>query len=599
MLLLAIAACVALVEAVAVTDIQGNAFVSPLKGESVKNVTGIVTAKGPDGFWIAGPKVDDDSVSNGLNVFTDSKTIQNQVAVGDMISLSGVVSEFRSSSDPDNLLGTELDSPSDIVVISSGNEVVPVVLGVDRSPPTEKLSSLDKGQDGFLAVPNNQSLVDVANPLVNVKSPIVTDFENSFGEIFVYGDWPVTGKNSRGGITMTFASDGTPDGNPETVIIGAPLDGTSNPSVAVGQTLSDITGVILYQFGFFYVMPTTAPKVISSPDFTVPATTITSSSSDPCVVTIGDYNVDNMAPTSTTLPTVAQHIATKLNSPDFLFVQEIQDNSGPTDDGVVIANVTMQTIADAVVKAGGAQYSFLEIPPVNDMDGGEPGGNIRQVYFYRADKFKLAGDSSIGGSTNATAIIVDDSGQLGLSLNPGRIDPTNSAWDSSRKPLAAVWESVLPESTGQRFFTVNLHLIAKTGSTTVQGNARPPVNLGVDQRTSQVEIVASFVNSILSKDANASVIVGGDCNEFIMARSVFASFDGILTDVDEVAGIEDVERYTYVFDQNNEQLDHLFVSGAIANRGVEVEHIHVNNWASDISLRASDHDPSVAKLQVC
>lgn len=88
-----------------------------------------------------------------------------------------------------------------------------------------------------------------------------------------------------------------------------------------------------------------------------------------------------MAPNSTTLTKVAQHIATSLNSPDFMFLQEIQDNSGPTDDGTVIANLTMQTIANAVVSFGGAQYSFIEIPPVNDQDGGEPGGNIRQVYL--------------------------------------------------------------------------------------------------------------------------------------------------------------------------------------------------------------------------
>lgn len=45
------------------------------------------------------------------------------------------------------------------------------------------------------------------------------------------------------------------------------------------------------RFGFFYILPTTAPTIVSSPNFTVPATTITSSSTDPCVVTIGDYNV--------------------------------------------------------------------------------------------------------------------------------------------------------------------------------------------------------------------------------------------------------------------------------------------------------------------
>lgn len=42
--------------------------------------------------------------------------------------------------------------------------------------------------------------------------------------------------------------DGLPDGNPETVIIGSPLDGTTNPSTALGTTLSDITGVVLYQY---------------------------------------------------------------------------------------------------------------------------------------------------------------------------------------------------------------------------------------------------------------------------------------------------------------------------------------------------------------
>lgn len=46
---------------------------------------------------------------------------------------------------------------------------------------------------------------------------------------------------------MTTGADGVPDANPETIIVGAPLDGTTNPNVAVGQTLTDITGVIVYQ----------------------------------------------------------------------------------------------------------------------------------------------------------------------------------------------------------------------------------------------------------------------------------------------------------------------------------------------------------------
>jgi hypothetical protein len=90
-----------------------------------------------------------------------------------------------------------------------------------------------------------------------------------------------------------------------------------------------------------------------------------------------------------------------------------------------------------------------------------------------------------------------------FSFNPGRIDPTNAAWTDSRKPLAAMWRT----SSGNTLFTVNLHLVSKDGGTTgqvcivfltpvlslipvVQGDARPPVNLPVAQRTSQVETVA-------------------------------------------------------------------------------------------------------------
>ena len=49
-------------------------------------------------------------------------------------------------------------------------------------------------------------------------------------------------------IHESVGSDGIPDGNPETVIIGTPLDGTTNPDVSIGQTFTDITGVIQQQY---------------------------------------------------------------------------------------------------------------------------------------------------------------------------------------------------------------------------------------------------------------------------------------------------------------------------------------------------------------
>lgn len=78
-----------------------------------------------------------------------------------------------------------------------------------------------------------------------------------------------------------------------------------------------------------------------------------------------------MGPNSTHLPVVATHIAQYLGVPDLVFLQEIQDDSGVTDDGTVIANQTLQNLVNAIANASnGVIYEFVDIAPVNDQDGG-------------------------------------------------------------------------------------------------------------------------------------------------------------------------------------------------------------------------------------
>jgi predicted extracellular nuclease len=103
---------------------------------------------------------------------------------------------------------------------------------------------------------------------------------------------------------------------------------------------------------------------------------------------------------------------------------------------------------------------------------------------------------------------------------------------------------------------------------------------------------------ILTKDKNARVMTAGDFNEFAFVEPLkqYVSISG-LQDADAAAKINVVERYTYLFDMNAQQLDHLFVSESLA-RKVKYEHIHVNTWP-EYDAQVSDHDPSVARLDVC
>jgi predicted extracellular nuclease len=291
-----------------------------------------------------------------------------------------------------------------------------------------------------------------------------------------------------------------------------------------------------------------------------------------------------------------------------MFVQEIQDDNGATNDAVVDANVTLSTLTSAIASAGGAQYSFVDIVPVDDQDGGQPGGNIRVAYLYNPAVIELVSPNP-GSSTDAVQAVSSPNGPR-LNFNPGRIAPSDSAWAASRKPLVAQWRFVSGSNTStsasanrpssaSTFFTVNVHLTSKGGSTSLHGDPRPPLNGGVSQRQAQASLVANFTSSLLALDSNAKIIVAGDFNEFSFVQPLitFAEQSGLI-EADVAAREPVTERYTYLFDMNSQQLDHMWVSRGVSRRNVRLEHVHVNTWVES-GAEASDHDPSLIKVNLC
>jgi hypothetical protein len=204
-----------LISAETISEINGNRYLSPYNGKNVTYVDGLVAAKGPNGIWIRSITPDrDDRTSESAYVF--DKNFGKNLTVGDVIQLNGTVSEYRSSKAYVYL--TEIINPKLVKKVSSGGAATPLVIGKDTiSPPTKAFSALDNG-DAF-GVPNNVSLVSVANPiliprnygmdfweslsgeLVTVKGAHALTKPNNYGDTWVVGDWKVTGLNSRGGLT--------------------------------------------------------------------------------------------------------------------------------------------------------------------------------------------------------------------------------------------------------------------------------------------------------------------------------------------------------------------------------------------------------------
>lgn len=57
------------------------------------------------------------------------------------------------------------------------------------------------------------------------------------------------------------------------------------------------------------------------------------------------------------------------------------------------------------------------------------------------------------------------------------------------------------------------------------------------------------------------------------------------------------ERYSYSFDQNSQQIDHIFATKTIA-KTAEFEILHLNTWGL-VQDQSSDHDPLLASFLLC
>ncbi|KAI0384912.1 DNase I-like protein [Hypomontagnella monticulosa] len=590
-----------------IAQINGDHFLSPFNGQNVSNVTGIVTAKGPDGIWLRSVKRGcDKRVSDGLYVYGSALAKNTSISVGDVIAVNGKVSEYRSNKA--YMYMTELASPQVAAVLDHGRKVEPLVLGKrGLSPPTKQYSSLDRGD--VFAVPNNQSLVSVENPrlepesygldfweslmgeLVTIENPRAVGRPNQYGDVWVVGQWNTSGDNERTGLTVS-----DKDGNPEAIIIGSPLDGSKNPTdTKLGDHLDTITGVVYQAFGFYRILPLTNVSVVESLSPDVAAPTKLTSEGTCKGITVGGYNIENFYEGDTAhVQAVARHIVDYMRTPDLLAVQEIQDDNGETNDGTVVSDATLTALATAIqtLSKNATSYDFTYVSPLDGKSGGAPGGNIRVAYLYKPSVLRLR-DANPGNATTANAVLPGPE----LLYNPGLIDPANAAWTNSRKPLAAAWE--LADGSGRPLFTVNVHWGSKGGSSSLHGDARPPVNGGVEDRQAQAAVTASFIADILSADASANIVTLGDYNEFAFAAPVveFGAKSG-LEDLDAVVCIPTAERYAYLYDMNSQELDHFFVSPALAKGVKGFEHIHVNTWLS-YDDRTSDHDPSVAKFDIC
>ncbi|WP_407286090.1 endonuclease/exonuclease/phosphatase family protein [Streptomyces sp. BP-8] len=571
-------------------DIQGSTRISPLAGTKVGDVPGTVTAirsfGSARGFWVQDPHPDrDPATSEAVFVFTGKET--PKVTVGEAITFSGTVVEYYPGGKDAGLQSvTEITDATWQTVSAKASLPAAFTLNPASVPNRYAPDAGGKSIESLTLRPTSYALdryESLEGMRVAVKGTPVVGATNTHHELWVTAE-PGHNRTARGGTLYRSYAD--PNGGRVKVASLIPFDERPFPVADVGDELTGTTaGPLDYDsFGGYTLQATELGKLADHGP--APETT---RKQRPDELSVATYNVENLSPKTpqAKFDRLAKALVGNLSAPDVVALEEVQDDNGPTDDGVVTAGATLKKLTDAVKAAGGPAYEWRQIDPVDDQDGGQPGGNIRVAFLFNPERVSFTDVK--GGDATTPVKVVDDHGKAALSASPGRIAPADPAWKTSRKPL--VGQFSLNSRPGSRVFVIANHFNSKGGDQGLDSRFQPPARSSETQRTAQAGLVNTFVKDLLAKDPRADVVVAGDLNDYPFSPALKQLTDGgVLTDL--VGKLPAAERYGYVYNGNSQVLDHMLTSRHLTRTDYDI--VHLNAEYAD---QASDHDPQVLRIR--
>lgn len=593
--------------------IQGAGHFSPFEGREVA-VRGVVTfvdpkvdeKKGRRFFWIEDPAGDEGILATSNGLFVDAPAgppgasgaaEPADLAPGDLVTIYGKIEERGPPADlPLTTLAAER-----IERLERGVRLPPPVLvgRAGRRPPAEVFE--DDGLARFEPATDGLDFWESLESMrVVVRAPRVTGPTLERNEMVVLADSgrEATGTSNRGGVVLRPGDD-----NPERIVVSGRLAGRL-PEVKVGDQLAgDLPGIVDFAFGNYRVLATGAPAEVNRG---VLAEEVTALVAGDTTLTVGTFNVENLSARDddARFLQLARQIVDNLKAPDILALQEIQDDSGPDDDGTVSAEQTLRKLTSAIAAAGGPAYDFRQVDPENNTSGGAPGSNIRPAFLFQPARVnapllrpveeKIA---EVAGRTidKMEFKVGRDGDRVKLSHSPHRLDDPAFAEDrergfnASRKPLL-----LQVQFKGHDLFLLGAHLRSKRGDEALGARRQPPRLASEDQRTLQALLLRRLAEQILDLDWQAKVIVLGDMNEHDFRTPMRVLAGSRLRDLVESLPADD--RYTFNYLGNAQVLDHIFVSSELQTRAqARIDVLHINADFPE-KERASDHDPLVARF---
>ncbi|HET9226235.1 MAG TPA: endonuclease/exonuclease/phosphatase family protein, partial [Thermoanaerobaculia bacterium] len=604
-------------------DIQGPGGSSPIVGSSV-TTRGIVTGRKSNGYYIQVPDANvdaDPATSEGIFVFTSSAP-PAAAAVGNEVQVTGTVAEFVPAADLLQPPLTELTGPT-TVQLSTGNPLpaaIPLTATFpDPAGPFDQLERLEgmRASVASLTV-SGPTLGNVNEPNATATSTgvffgTVTGVARPFREPGIQAPDPAPSGGSIPPIPRF-------DANPEMIRVDSDaLTGASVIDVGTSAVVTGLVGPVDYTFRHYTILPdpgatigtTGGPTATSASAPTAKEFTVAAYNMERFFDTVNDPGIGEPVLTAPAfdnrLNKASLGIRNSLQMPDILGVVEVENLT-------TLQAVAARISADAIAASQPDPEYDAYLVEGNDVGGIDVGFLVKTAL--------------VDGSTprvEVVEVVQENAGEL-------LVNPDSSTSILNDRPTLRL-NAVVHHPNGASFpVTVMVnHLRSLNDVNSIESGSNGWATTGDRvraKRQKQAESLANLVQARQVADPDERIILVGDFNAYEFSDGLADlmntitgtpppdnetavpgdGVDLVTPDLDNLVDTPPApERYSYIFDGQAQNIDHVVVNGALTSSTVarRIEHPRINAdfQATDRNdpntpRRLSDHDPVVGFFSV-